>query len=345
MMSVMHVIHGKYYPSRYLIFVLLILWFVSAGAVAVTLTPGSSSSSTAVIAKGDPVYIQGIATGHPQKGLQVWVIGNNYLSVSTISTNTDNSYEYELKKADTLNLASGQYFILIQHPMMNGQFDVYYNPSTGQVINRVLGGGTTIFQMSGSGSLQSSNSASALVQAINSQNIDDTFATASFFVNEPSAFINPIGTHAVGDTFTISGNTNLAVGDELLVEIYSSSFKPTSKQQSGEFSGATGVVKVVPGSGSYNRWSFDVDASTFRPDEYIVKVSGMLVDVTGSATFNIVQKPVTTITTVPVTTITTNPETIPTTVVPTAVPTPKKAPVFVAAGIAGLIIALAIWKR
>ena len=188
-------------------------------------------------------------------------------------------------------------FVVIQHPMMNGQFDVYYNPGTGQVINRVLGGGTSIFQMSGSGSLQSPNSASALVQAISSQNVDDTFATASFFVSEPSAFINPIGTHSVGDRFTISGNTNLAVGDQLLVEIYSSSFNPTSKQQSGEFFGATGVVSVVTGTGSYNQWSFNVDTSTFKPDEYVVQVSGMLVDVTGSATFNVIQGPVTTIST------------------------------------------------
>ena len=310
---------------HHVIFVLFILWFISAGAVAVSLSPGSSSSSSAVITKGHPVYINGIATGHPQNGLQVWVIGNNYLKVSTIPTNADNTYEYELTKADTLNLASGQYFVLIQHPMMNGQFDVYYNPATGQVINRVLGGGTPIFQMSGSGSLQSPNSASALVQAISSQNIDDTFATVSFFVNEPAAFINTIGTHSVGDRFTISGNTNLAVDDKLLVEIYSSSFNPTSKQQSGEFSGIAGVVSVVPGSGGYNQWSFDIDTSTFKPDEYLVQVSGLLVDVTGSATFNVIPGPVTTITTiVPVMVTTTRVETLQTPIVLTSLPTTKQ---------------------
>ena len=128
---------SNYFRPHYVIFVLFILWFALPGAVAVSLTPGSSSSS-AVIAKGDPVYINGIATGHPQNGLQVWVIGNNYLKVSTIQTNADNTYEYELTKADTLNLASDRYFVLIQHPMMNGQFDVYYNPSTGQVITGCL---------------------------------------------------------------------------------------------------------------------------------------------------------------------------------------------------------------
>ena len=37
------------------------------------------------------------------------------------------------------------------------------------------------------------------------------------------------------------------VDDEVLVQVYSSSFKPTQKSQSGEFSGATGTVKVVKG--------------------------------------------------------------------------------------------------
>ena len=64
--------------------------------------------------------------------------------------------------------------------------------------------------------------------------------------------------------------TNLAVDDEVLVQVYSSSFKPTQKSQSGEFSGATGTVKVTKGDSGMNKISFDVDSSTFKPDEYIV---------------------------------------------------------------------------
>ena len=137
-----------------------------------------------------------------------------------------------------------------------------------------------IFTISGAGSLQGPDSAQALVNAIGSQNIDDTFATYSFYISPPTALINPIGDHYVGDKFTISGSTNLAVGDDLMVDVTSSSFKPTQKAQSGEFSGLSRVVKVVPGSGGYNRWSVDVDATAFKPDEYIVKVSGITQDVT-----------------------------------------------------------------
>ena len=49
-------------------------------AAAITLTPGSSATTT-TISQGDPVYIRGIATGHPQAGLQIWFIGYNFAKV------------------------------------------------------------------------------------------------------------------------------------------------------------------------------------------------------------------------------------------------------------------------
>ncbi|MDO9035255.1 MAG: hypothetical protein Q7U51_08645, partial [Methanoregula sp.] len=305
---------------------------VLSPVTAITLSPGNSFSGAPTIANGDPVYIHGIATGHPQNGLQVWLFGNNYVKITTVSTNADNSYEYELKPADTRTLAPGQYFVLIQHPMMNGVFDIYYNAGTGTVINRQLGTGTSIFQLTGGGSLQTPAGANALMQAINSQNIDDTFASSSFIVNPPTAFINPVGNHVVGEKFTISGSTNLAAGDNLMVEVTSSSFKPTYKSQSAEFSGAAGIVKIQQGSGALNQWSFPIDASTFKPDEYIVKVSGITVDVTGSTQFNIVEGHSITATTIatpsPVITERTLPSIATTT--PTPVPTTQKSPLSVA---------------
>lgn len=270
-----------------IIFVLMIL-----PATAITLTPGASSGST-TISNGDPVYINGFATGHPQNGLQVWLIGNNMVRIATVQVNSDNTYTYEIISAETQNFAPGQYLVIVQHPMMNGQFDIVYNSATGQVINRQMqagggsGSGTTIFQLTRAGSLQSPDAASALMRAISSQNVDDTFATASFFINPPNAFVNPVGDHIVGEKFTISGTTNLAVGDKLQVDVYSSSFSPTKKSQSGAYSGASGVVEVTTGTSGGNQWSFFIDSSTFRPDEYIVTVEGILQDVKGSATFNI----------------------------------------------------------
>jgi hypothetical protein len=309
-------------------------------AAAISLSPNDPTGRVPIIANGDSVYINGIATGQPSQGLQVWLIGTNYVKISTVSVNADSTYSYELKPADTRQLASGQYVVLIQHPMMNGRFDVYYNPSTGAVYNRLTG--MTIFQLTGSGSLNSPDSAIALMQAINSQNIDDTFASTSFYISSPDASINPIGDHAVGDRFTIHGSTNLAAGDNLMVEIRSSEFGPTQKNKGSGFSGASGEVTVVPGTGGLNQWSFDVDTTGWKPDDYLVTVSGITVDVTGSATFRLVQSvrtPAQTPLQPPASVQTTIlPATSVPTTVPATVPAPTKSPVFPAGVIAGLAV-------
>jgi hypothetical protein len=93
--------------------------------------------------------------------------------------------------------------------------------------------------------------------------------------------------------------------------------------QSGEFSGSAGTVQVMPGTNGYNRWSFDVDSSTFRPDEYLVKVSGMTVDVTGSAMFTLLERPPTTLETVAIVTSPTKVTAAPTTL---PAPTTQKSP-------------------
>lgn len=314
-------------------------------AGAIELEPVGQGSGVPTIANGDTVYIHGIATGQPRLGLQLWIISYNYLKVTTIPVNSDDTYLYEFKPADTKNLAAGQYFFVVQHPMVNGVFDVVYDSATGDIINKQLNGGKglAIFKISGAGSLQGPDSAQALVEAISSQNIDDTFATYSFYISPPEAFIDPIGDHYVGDKFTITGSTNLAAGDELMVEVVSSSFKPTEKSQSGEFSGTSGTVSVVPGTGGYNRWSFDVDATGFKPDEYIVKVSAILQDVSGSTYFNIINRPsptVTTVTTVPATT------TLPTSTTPVqTVPTTQRSPVPVLVSLSAVAVALLVLKK
>lgn len=56
--------------------------------------------------------------------------------------------------------------------------------------------------------------------------------------------INPIGDKYIGEKFSITGTTSLPADEEMLVEVFSSSFKPTQKSQSGEFSGVTGTIKT-----------------------------------------------------------------------------------------------------
>ena len=292
----------------------------------------SATASQSTVAQGDKIFIAGTAEGNPS-GVKIWILGKNYPTtasqIRTESVNTDASFKYEVKQSDTKNLYPGQYFVVVQHPMQNNVFDVTTVAGTGTIVyvkNLQLNAGTTtsgtnVFTLLGPGSLQGSDAAEALVQGINDPNVDDTYTKLQFLVEVPVIRIDAIGDKHVGDKFTITAATNLAVDDEVLVTVYSSSFKPTQKSQSGEFSGATGTVKVAKGDSGMNKISFDVDSSTFKPDEYIVTEEAILQVATGTALFNVLDGAAPVVTTKPAVVVTTVATAVPTTVA-TAIPTP-----------------------
>ena len=308
----------------------------------------SATASQSTVAQGDRVYITGTAEGQPTLGVKIWVLGKNYptqpTDVKTQSVNADASFKYEITQSTTKNLYPGQYFVVVQHPMQNNIFDIYESTTSPSgaalvagsavVLNRQNLAGTTnlpsqVFTLLGASSLQGSDAAEALVQGINSANVDDTYTKLQFLVEVPVIRIDPIGDKHVGDKFTITASTNLAVDDEVLVQVYSSSFKPTQKSQSGEFSGATGTVKVKKGDSGMNKITFDVDSSTFKPDEYIVTADAILQVATGTALFNVLEGAAPVVTTkAPVVTtvapVVTTVAPVVTTVPPT--PTPTKSP-------------------
>jgi hypothetical protein len=99
-----------------------------------------------------------------------------------------------------------------------------------------------------------------------------------FSVAKPFISVDPISDKNIGDQFTITGNTSLPAGTEILFQIYPASFEaaatdPQTGAQNGEFTGATGTVTVTQGTGGTNTWSVDVDLTTFLPTEYLVNVS------------------------------------------------------------------------
>ena len=265
----------------------------------------TATVSASTVAKGDKLYIRGTAEGNPTQGVAIWILGKNYWngeatnsdSMVTETVNDDGSFEYEFGSGDTKNLASGQYFVVVQHPMYNDEFNVFTsgtNPTyvvEAPVVSAYdaaanSGYNSRFVIWGGDNKLQGSDAAEALIEMIDSADIDDTYTKLTFLVEEPWIRINTVGDHYVGDQFTISGTTNLAVDDDLIVEVTSSSFTATQKSQSGEFSGQSETVKVVAGT-TYNEWSMDVDASTFKADEYIVNVESIETSATATTTFNI----------------------------------------------------------
>jgi hypothetical protein len=106
--------------------------------------------------------------------------------------------------------------------------------------------------------------------------------------------IDPISDKYTDEIFTITSTTNLSAGEEILVQVYSSTFFPGGQRN---FYGATATVKVSKGTGGINTISFVVDSSTLynssllKPDEYIVTEDAVIQPVTGTAFFNVLPAP------------------------------------------------------
>jgi PGF-CTERM protein len=226
--------------------------------------------------------------------------------------------------------------------MYNDKLDVYPKADGGYPYRYVVGPypnigvENVIFTLQGVGSLQGSDAAEALITAIDNSAVDDIGTQIQFLVAQPQITIKPIPQVTIGNTFKVEGLTNLAVGNQLIIETISSSFGPTSKNQAGQFSGFSGSTKVVDGTDQWNSFSMEIPSANFIKDEYIATVSSVEVAISGSTTFNVmpfVPTPTPTPTPVPTLIVTTVPTTVPTTTA-TPTPTPTASPGF------GALIAL-----
>jgi hypothetical protein len=149
----------------------------------------TAAISPAIISKGVPITVSGVAEGVPAH-VQIWILGTNYYSKAIQSVNPDASYKYVVLPEVTSHLASGQYFVIVQHPMENTTFDI--DVSGDYVRSLPLNNGTNLFRISGPGSLQGNDAAEALVAAFSDPNNgDDTYTEIPFQVTDALSLTPP----------------------------------------------------------------------------------------------------------------------------------------------------------
>jgi hypothetical protein len=149
--------------------------------------------SQSTIAQGDRIYIRGTAEGEPKQGVQIWIFGDNICLQKIVSVNTDSSFSFELSRSDTEKLDPGQYFVVVQHPMMNNEFAIYLDSAKQNVLSDYPKNGTELFSIDGPRSKKGADAAMALVEAINNPNIDDTYTKLQFLIEKPVIRFDPIG--------------------------------------------------------------------------------------------------------------------------------------------------------
>jgi hypothetical protein len=146
-----------------------------AANVTATVSPTS-------VAHGDKIFINGTAEDHPSS-VAIWILGNNFKVKQTETVNVDGSFSYEVTQDTTNAMYSGQYFVVVQHPGMNGLYDIdWAGPPAEYVYDYSGTTGVSLFKIHGPGCLQGFDAFEALTQAIknNQPRIDDTYTKAQF---------------------------------------------------------------------------------------------------------------------------------------------------------------------
>jgi trimeric autotransporter adhesin len=258
-------------------------------------------NNTHHVAKGDRYNVTGIVKGEPvPRYIYIWIFGERYIHSQLEAVDADGSFSYEIRQETTRVLDNGTHLIIIQLPGTNG---FQTQPET----ESVPGTFATYLDDIGMISIRNNNATRKewqtiacsnrkschagypasvdLLTALNDPETGDDYTTSLLLVEEPWIRVDPV-TIKRGENFTITGTTNLAAGDELLVQVYPKWYVPMQcgcgalspylQMMLDKSGGATGNIKVSKGSGRINTWAFDGKGETLGPDEFRLRVDAVI---------------------------------------------------------------------
>lgn len=234
---------------------------------------GETVADGSTLVQGEKYTYSGTATGSP--GSIMWYLfGPNYFNTGTSSV-IEGTFEISLSKTETKNLAPGQYFLVIQHPMYDKVFNVGpVKTEKGYAIMLNNKGSYTdssaqcLFYVN---DRLAENAASALVDAITSQNIDDLFTTQTILVTKDTALSSDLAKTVVkGELLEISGTTTGHVNDVVTVELSQGDFSPVSKEiVKNSNTSAVSTTRI----GASGAWSVNLDTTNLNLGKYTVSVT------------------------------------------------------------------------
>jgi len=234
-------------------------------SVRVTISPED-------IPNGDPVVIEGSADEGPAS-VAVWIIGPDFFTRTTEEVNPDGTFSATISGQTTIEMAPGEYYCVIQHPMANDMFDVYLVSEGSWIgVYDTLDNGTTITE---DGTIDAYAAFTALTGMLESPSLDDTYATSSFALGPPYILVDEMTGVPVGNQLIITGQSNLAAGNALSVTIANSS----------EVTVASGETTIQP-SGA---WSYEMGTAGFEPGEYLLWVYCSIYETGYSTSFFILE--------------------------------------------------------
>ena len=169
-------------------------------------------------------------------------------------------------------MAAGQYFVVFQHPMYDGEFQIKAtNFPTDWMIKGANGAEDSVSPINVK-DRQTANAAQALCDALDAQGIDDMYVKFSFFVvgEDQSFTISEIPTEvAQGDKIVISGVSTANAENYVTVEMISTAFAAVPK----ETVGSAAFIVVTTQIAEDGTWEITLDTSDLNVDEYSLNVA------------------------------------------------------------------------
>lgn len=139
------------------------------------------------VQRGQPFTVSGYAEGNPT-AVQLWILGDKFFSLVTVPVDREANYTYAADAQFSEKLTAGDYYLIAEHSMADYQFDFTFDGE--QVTVMQDNKSTTLFKVTGPGSLQGKDAADALVSAMsenehrNETMARDTHAIVAFTVGE-----------------------------------------------------------------------------------------------------------------------------------------------------------------
>jgi len=176
----------------------------------------TANMSSLDVVKGQQFTVTGIAEGIPPE-VQVWIFGDNYAFMTKTPVNSEGDFTFTADAAMSGNLPTGQYYLVVEHPMADNQFDFIVS---GDYVRDVkLNNSPILFRLTGSGNLQGSDAADALITSITAQNThDDTFTNDTYTLIPFTVTAGAGPTSAAGSGVTISadGTQSYYLGEKVV---------------------------------------------------------------------------------------------------------------------------------
>ncbi|MBQ2772260.1 MAG: PGF-CTERM sorting domain-containing protein [Methanocorpusculum sp.] len=241
----------------------------------------SIADAPEVIAQGDAASF--LITAEAATVVKAYFFGTNYFYTTDSQPEHDENdepiaslFNVTLEEDDTKKevMATGQYFVVFQHPMYDKVFNIGAEETGAVKLNNygVWTSGSEIFNAT---SRQTANAAQALCDALDSQNIDDMYVKYSFFVVEDlekdTFSMSEIPTEVVkGNKIVISGvDTASKEGTLVTVEMVSTAFAAVPK----ETVGSAAFILVTTTIAEDGTWEVTLDTSDLNVDEYSLSVA------------------------------------------------------------------------